>query len=180
MLEADQRTKDRMAATPNHALQRTAPCVTAPASAAAFPPAMQVPRRTPRSLSLGSLGVATRAMQTVLLSIGMTVLLLRHALATPHIESVSTQQSAIETVHKADPQAGTSNYVTVRSRGHTDYLYYRLCFPAGAAISAISRKQGRQTITFEQLRVGQQLRFSGTATGDAIPFDSKHCTVFLP
>jgi hypothetical protein len=41
--------------TPNHALQRTAPCVTAPASAAAFPPAVQVPRRTPRSLSLGSL-----------------------------------------------------------------------------------------------------------------------------
>ena len=45
-------------ATPNHALQRTAPCVTAPASAAAFPPALQVPRRTPRSLSLGSLGVS--------------------------------------------------------------------------------------------------------------------------
>ena len=45
-----------MTATPNHALQRTAPCVTAPASAATFPPAMQVPRRTPRSLSLGSLG----------------------------------------------------------------------------------------------------------------------------
>ena len=42
--------------TPNHALQRTAPCVTAPASAAAFPPTVQVPRRTPRSLSLGSLG----------------------------------------------------------------------------------------------------------------------------
>ena len=42
--------------TPNHALQRTAPCVTAPASTAAFPPTMQVPRRTPRSLSLGSLG----------------------------------------------------------------------------------------------------------------------------
>ena len=45
-------------ATPNHALQRTAPCVTAPASATAFPPTMQVPRRTPLSLSLGSLGVA--------------------------------------------------------------------------------------------------------------------------
>ncbi len=45
-----------MTATPNHALQRTAPCVTAPASAAAFPPTMQVPRRPPRSLSLGSLG----------------------------------------------------------------------------------------------------------------------------
>jgi hypothetical protein len=45
-----------MTATANHALQRTAPCVTAPASTAAFPPAMQVPRRTPRSLSLGSLG----------------------------------------------------------------------------------------------------------------------------
>ena len=37
---------------PNHALLRTAPCVTAPASTAAFPPTMQVPRRTPLSLSL--------------------------------------------------------------------------------------------------------------------------------
>ena len=44
----------------NHALQRTAPCVTAPASAAAFPPTVQVPRRTPLSLSLRSLGVAPR------------------------------------------------------------------------------------------------------------------------
>jgi hypothetical protein len=43
--------------SPNHALQRTAPCVTAPASTAAFPPTMQVPRRAPLSLSLGSLGV---------------------------------------------------------------------------------------------------------------------------
>jgi hypothetical protein len=46
------------AATPNHALQRTAPHVTAPASTATFPPTMQVPRRTPLSLSLESLGVA--------------------------------------------------------------------------------------------------------------------------
>ena len=46
--------------SPNHALQRTAPCVTAPASTTAFPPAMQVPRRPPPSLSLGSLGVAPR------------------------------------------------------------------------------------------------------------------------
>ena len=48
--------------TPNHALQRTAPCVTAPASTAAFPATMQVPRRTPLSLSLGSLAVATRIL----------------------------------------------------------------------------------------------------------------------
>ena len=39
---------------PNQALQRTAPCVTVAASAAAFPPAMQLPRGTPLSLSLGS------------------------------------------------------------------------------------------------------------------------------
>ena len=45
---------------PNHALQRTAPCVTAPASTAALPPTMQVPRRTPLSLSLGSLGDSSR------------------------------------------------------------------------------------------------------------------------
>jgi hypothetical protein len=49
--------------SPNHALHRTAPCVTAPASAAAFPPAMQVPRRTPRSLSLGSLGLCMTTAQ---------------------------------------------------------------------------------------------------------------------
>ena len=47
---------------PNHALQRTAPCVTAPASAAALPPTMQVPRRTPRSLSLGSLAADRRSV----------------------------------------------------------------------------------------------------------------------
>jgi len=41
------------------ALQRTAPHVTAPASTAAFPRTMQVPRRTPLSLSLSPLGVAT-------------------------------------------------------------------------------------------------------------------------
>jgi len=45
-----------MTKSPNpYALQRTALCVTAPASAAAFPPTMQVPRRTPLSLILGSL-----------------------------------------------------------------------------------------------------------------------------
>jgi len=46
------------AASFNPALQRTAPRVTVAASAAAFPPTMQVPRRTPLSLSLGSLGDA--------------------------------------------------------------------------------------------------------------------------
>jgi hypothetical protein len=40
---------------PYHALQRTAPRVTAPASAAAFPPTMQVPCRPPQSLSFRSL-----------------------------------------------------------------------------------------------------------------------------
>src|SRR5438067_6567554 len=62
-------TYAQMTATANHALQRTAPCVTAPASAAALPPAMQVPRRTPRSLSLGSLDVNRRAIVMLLLSL---------------------------------------------------------------------------------------------------------------
>ena len=42
--------------SPNHALQRTAPGVTVAASAATFPPTLQLPRRPPHSLSLGSLG----------------------------------------------------------------------------------------------------------------------------
>ncbi len=49
-------------ATPNQALQRTRLRVTAPASAAAFPPTMQVPRRSGVSLSLESLGVTERRL----------------------------------------------------------------------------------------------------------------------
>ena len=45
--------------TPNHALQRTATAVTAPASCLRLSPTMQGPRQPQRSLSLGSLGVAT-------------------------------------------------------------------------------------------------------------------------
>ena len=48
--------------SPNHALQRTAPAVTARASTAAFPPAMHGPRQPPPSLSLGSLGVSSRLL----------------------------------------------------------------------------------------------------------------------
>ena len=44
------------AATPNHALQRTATAVTAPASCLRLSPTAQEPRQPPRSLSLGSLG----------------------------------------------------------------------------------------------------------------------------
>jgi hypothetical protein len=39
--------------SPSHALQRIAPHVTAPASAAALPLTVQVPRRTPPSLTSG-------------------------------------------------------------------------------------------------------------------------------
>ncbi|GDY24067.1 hypothetical protein LBMAG56_54140 [Verrucomicrobiota bacterium] len=46
-----------MTAMPNHAGQGTTPCVTVRASAAAFPPTVLVPGRTPQSLSLGSLRV---------------------------------------------------------------------------------------------------------------------------
>ena len=57
-------TQMNNAATPNHALQRTAPGVTACAPAASLrsPPATfpHRLRRPPPSLSLGSLGVATR------------------------------------------------------------------------------------------------------------------------
>ena len=51
-------------ATPNHALQPTGAAVTAPASAAAFPPTVQPARQPPPSLSLGSFGVATRVSPT--------------------------------------------------------------------------------------------------------------------
>src|SRR6267154_1155677 len=50
--------------TPNQALQRTAPRVTVAASSPPpSPPATQLPRRAPQSLSLGSLGVARVILQ---------------------------------------------------------------------------------------------------------------------
>ena len=72
-------------ATPNHALQRTAPRVTVAAISSSNPSrpsgalfyarcrllrsTTQLPRRAPQSLSLGSLGVASRSMKTTLLSL---------------------------------------------------------------------------------------------------------------
>ena len=53
-----------MPATPNHALQKTAPRVTVAASATAFPPTSQLPRRTPLSLSLWSFGGVKRLVKT--------------------------------------------------------------------------------------------------------------------
>jgi hypothetical protein len=44
--------------SPNQEMQRTAPRVTAAASAATLPAAMQPPRRAPQSLISRSLGVA--------------------------------------------------------------------------------------------------------------------------
>ena len=58
-----------MTATPNHALQRTAPAVTLAASCLRLSPAMQPARQPPPSLSLGSLGVATRTVKTSLLAV---------------------------------------------------------------------------------------------------------------
>ena len=47
--------------SPNQALQRTRLRVTAPAASTAFPPTMQVPRRSGVSLSLRSLGDSTHS-----------------------------------------------------------------------------------------------------------------------
>ena len=47
--------------SPNHALQRTAPAVTLAASCLRLSPTAQPSRQPPPSLSLGSLGVATRS-----------------------------------------------------------------------------------------------------------------------
>jgi hypothetical protein len=56
------RSTTETTATPNQALQRTGAAVTPAASAAAFPPTTQRSRQPRRSLSLGSLGVATRVL----------------------------------------------------------------------------------------------------------------------
>jgi len=54
-----------MTESPNHALQRTAPHVTAAASGLRLSPTMQPPRRAPRSLSLGSLGGCSRSIEKI-------------------------------------------------------------------------------------------------------------------
>jgi hypothetical protein len=78
-----------MIPTPNQALQRTAPGVTAPASVTAFPPAIQMPRRPPESLSLRSFGVSSR---TVKMTLGAALLLI--GLAHSGIGAVTESCSA--------------------------------------------------------------------------------------
>ncbi len=53
--------------TPNHALQRTATAVTAPASCLRLSPTMQGPRQPPPSLSLGSFGKNMKTLMTLAL-----------------------------------------------------------------------------------------------------------------
>src|SRR5260370_1751248 len=57
--EEDRMSETQESATANHGLQQTGPSHTAPPSTPAFPPPMQMPHRTLRSLSLGSLALAT-------------------------------------------------------------------------------------------------------------------------
>jgi len=52
-----------MTATPNHALQRTASAITAPASGLHLSPTAREPRQRPQSLGSGSFGAATRTLQ---------------------------------------------------------------------------------------------------------------------
>ena len=65
-----------MQPSPNHALQRTRAAVTPAASDLRLAPTTQRSRQPRGSLSLGSLGVATRAVRTTLLSLGLIALVL--------------------------------------------------------------------------------------------------------
>ncbi|MEA3188676.1 MAG: hypothetical protein QOD99_2506 [Chthoniobacter sp.] len=97
-------TQANGAGAPDHEMQRTAPCVTAAASTAAFPPAMQVLRPLRLSLSLGSLGLlrahrmkATSHFLICIIATFIISLVLSpdsngQAAPTPRIERIETEK----------------------------------------------------------------------------------------
>ena len=117
----------RMNQSPNHALQRTAPCVTAPASTAAFPPAMQVPRRTPRSLSLGSLGdlhASCSLMEAFLFSPSNIVI------ETFHVQSLEEIPAKFKELLANNPSLQVDSYIVAAGQS-CDSDEYRALSPAG-------------------------------------------------
>ena len=116
-----------MTATPNHALQRTAPAVTLAASAAAFPPTMQPARQPPPSLSLGSLGVATRSMSIRYIVFALTLALAVIARAVDKPFVVMRELPWPDHLMPVDPYPGESHirYTDqLRSRFKLDFYFF--------------------------------------------------------
>ena len=150
---------NNQSATPNHALQRTAPCVTAPASAATFPPTMQVPRRAPQSLSLRSLGVAARTMRTNVISLLFFALLC----ATPLYADtmVRLQDGTINSVDTAKRTVSVVLTPTQSERDSPPSKTNPMEVTDDTKLLIVTSTNGRKKTTIAALKPGMHVQFSG-------------------
>lgn len=102
-------------------------------------------------------------------------------MAMPPEHSVTRQRAIIEGIQKADRKAGTVERIDVRcldSKSKQTKEVYWISFSDPTAIKALSQSGDRRTITVDDLRIGQELLFSGTAYGPIIT--PKRCIVYVP
>ncbi len=134
----------------NNALQRTAPCVTAPASTTAFPPTMQVPRRTPRSLSLGSFGRKLKMRKATAKIVMLPLALGCVALFIFFLTSEAASESGFASVSKGMTEAqvrsllgaphGVRRFPEKLTYGYGGFLHLKWCtmevyFDAGGRVT---------------------------------------------
>ena len=155
---------------PNHALQRTAPCVTAPASAAAFPPTMQVPRRTPRSLSLRSLGVATRFMKTRHFRFfPLVIALLLSAGSFASAQAITKRPATVVGIHHEVRNAVPQHYIEFqfpsKSRARPDSSFKAFLDITGTSYFYVSPTGRRKKTSEAALKPGMRVLVTGFIGG---------------
>jgi len=167
--------------TQSHALQRMCRRV----SASTCRLSLRLQRKRIRASSapgteLGVIGCIRAQMKTAFLVFSY-VLSASPGLAMPPAHTVTRQRAVIEGIQKGDRKAGKSERIDVRcldSNSKRTKQVYWISFSDPTAIKALSRSRGARTITVDELRVGQELLFSGTANGPIII--PSRCTIYLP
>ena len=126
-------------------------------------------------------------MKACILFLLLCVSLLSSADALPPEWTVTGQRAVIVSLEKPDPNAGGRFCVNVRcvdqhdkpttdnkpSQGH-----YSLLFSGQTKIFGTTRSHGTKEITFDDLRVGQFVRFTGACCGGLV--SPKTYKIFLP
>ena len=130
-----------------------------------------------------SIGVTMSLLRVVLVFSGLWFGLLSHTHAMPPSYTVPRQRAVIVAIKDANPKEGTLASLEVRCIGinpKSAILNYTLSFTDDSKITAVSRSRGRQVITFQQLRVGHEVVFSGRAVASWLVLNRNQYTVFIP
>ena len=143
--------------SPNHALQRTAPVVTAPAPRR---PTAQEPRRPPQSLSLG----VVRPQGTINVNTPHLVNAVQHSELYPQFE-------LLPHTDRASLQIGDVAKVCIRFDGHPEY--------SGERFWVLIRKSYKGIYSGTVDNRLEHTEHHGFKEGDEIGFDHRHIYDFV-